>query len=289
MNRCHRASRVLVGLIVLLTQALALAEGEEPDAAALIADMYRAQVPRTAQYSRVHVTTSNPQPGGGRKSWNLLVLRKAYSDGPRSAITFEAPDKMRGVCILSAPQPSADGLGLWLYSPEERRARQISPLDPDDYFLSTKLNYEDLALAERETQPPSLLGREDQDGRTLWKVEARPLKDRYYSRIVTWVDDQSRLPVKREYFDRGGKLWKVASYRHTTVDGQPTVVVLEVNDVQSRAVSVWKMEAIVYGAGTLDPRRLEPGALGRLADDAAWSRLAPLEPVSSAARSTDAQ
>lgn len=289
MNRCHRTSRVLVGLVVLLGQALALAEGEEPDAAALIADMYRAQVPRVAQYSRVHVTTSNPQPGGGRKSWDLLVLRKRYGDGPRSAITFEAPDKMRGVCILSAPQPTADGLGLWLYSPEERRARQISPLDPDDYFLSTKLNYEDLALAQRETQPPHLLGREDQDGRTLWKVEARPLKDRYYSRIVTWVDDLSRLPVKREYFDRAGKLWKVASYRHAAVDGQPTVVTLEVNDVQSRAVSVWKMEAIVYGAETLDPRRLDPGALGRLADDAAWSRLAPLEPASSAARSTDAE
>ncbi|MGE3848433.1 MAG: outer membrane lipoprotein-sorting protein [Gammaproteobacteria bacterium] len=289
MNRSHRASRLLVGLIVLLGQSLAHAEGEEPDAAALIADMYRAQVPRAAQYSRVHVTTSNPQPGGGRESWDLLVLRKQYGDGPRSAITFEAPDKMRGVCILSAPQATDGELGLWLYSPEEKRARQISPLDPDDYFLSTKLNYEDLALAERDTQPPHLIGREDQDGRTLWKVEARPRKDRFYSRIVTWVDDQSRLPVKREYFDRTEKLWKVASYRHAAVDGQPTVVALEVNDVQSRAVSVWKMEGLVYGAETLDPRRLDPSALGRLADDAAWSRLAPLEPAASPARASGAR
>lgn len=277
MNRCHRVSRVLAGLIVLLGQSLALAD--EPDAATLIADMYRAQVPRAAQYSRVHVTTSNPQPGGGRESWDLLVLRKLYGDGPRSAITFEAPDKMRGVCILSAPQPTEDGLGLWLYSPEEKRAKLISPLVPDDYFLSTKLNYEDLALAHRETQPPQLLGREDQDGRTLWKVEARPLKDRFYSRILTWVDDASRLPVKREYFDRAGKLWKVASYRHATIDGQPTVVTLEMNDVQSRAVSVWKMEALAYSTATLDPRRLDPAALGRLPDDATWSRLTPLKPA----------
>ena len=270
---CPRVRAMLALLCALAGADAARAEVAAPAPLTLLEESYRAQIPTVAQYSRVHVHSHNPQPGGGEKDWDALVIRKRFEDGPRTAISLLTPDDMRGVGLLTAPVADEDRLALWLYSPEERRARELTPLEADDYFLGSKLNYGDLALTFRETQPPRLLGRGEEQGREVWKIETRPLQDRFYSRIVTWVATDDRLPVKREYYDRGGKLWKVADYREAAVEGIPTVVEVVLTDLQSRAVSTWTLQAIRYVRDGVEARQLSPGGLARMPQDAAWQTL----------------
>ncbi len=266
--------QTLAALAFVTTAGLAgVSVAQDPDPQSLLQDMQRALVPVTAQLSRVHIAAHSDQPGGGSKTWDALVLRLRDDDGPHTAFSLEAPAEPKGAGILTAPHPHKPNLGLWLYAPEERRAVENSPLEADRQFLSTRFNFEDLGFTARDTQPPVLLGSDHRGQQTLWKVETRPIIDRYYSRMVTWIADDTRLPVKREYYDRAEKLWKVVDYRAQLVDGVPTLMAIELKDVQSRDVATWRVEAIAYVHEPLDQKILSPARLGDLPKHEFWSKL----------------
>jgi hypothetical protein len=204
-----------------------------------------------------------------------MALRQRGDDGPRSAVIIELPANVRGAAMLTAPHPEKPDLGLWLYAPEERRTVEYSPLEADRKFLMTDLNFEDLAMARRDIKPPVLLGKSQENGRAAWQVETQPSADRYFSRIVTTIDQETHLPLKREYYDRGKKLWRVITYRNEVVSGHPTVMEIALNDVQSRAESRWVVQKVAYLDDPVDPRLLKEAGLGKLIDNPMWERVGP--------------
>lgn len=265
---------VLAAAALLLTLGVnSTCAAQTPEPAALLADMQRALIPSVAQLSRVHIEARSDQPGGGRKNWDALVIRQRDESGPRTGLALLSPDEVKGTGILTAPHPRKPTLGLWLYTQEERRAVEFSPLEADRQFLSTRFNFEDLALTTRDTTPPVLLGSERAEHGLMWKVETQPALDRYYSRILTWIADDTRLPVKREYYDRATKLWKVVTYKAKQVDNIPTVIAIELHDVQSRDIATWRVDALAYYHSKLDAKVLSPARLGEMQQLNLWSRL----------------
>ena len=57
------------------------------------------------------------------------------------------------------------------------------------------------------------------------------------------------------------------------MDGIPTVMNIELQDVQSRDVSEWKVEAVRYAHEKLERQVLSPGGLGTLDKHALWQQL----------------
>lgn len=259
-------------LLVLLGTGCANAE-QSPDPATLLADMQRALIPGVAQFSRVHISAHSDQPGGGSKDWDALVIRQRDEQGPRNALSLTSPTNLKGAAILTAPHPTKPTLGLWLVTSEEQRVVEFSPLEADRQLLSTRFNFEDVGFTPRETTPPVVLGSERLDGRMTWKVEARPTVDRYYSRMLTWIAADTRLPVRREYYDRAGQLWKIVSYRARQIDGIPTIVGIDLKDVQSRDTASWRVDALAYHRPTLNGKVLSPAGLGDLQRLVFWKEL----------------
>ncbi|MCB1746166.1 MAG: outer membrane lipoprotein-sorting protein [Gammaproteobacteria bacterium] len=259
-----------LGAAALLLTATAHATDAAPDPGELMNRMHEALVPTTAQLTRVHVSIV---PGDGsheRHDWTALVARQRFADGPHNAIALESPEDAAGSAILTAPrmQPE-EGIGLWLYAPAERRARELSPLEADRHFLLTDFTYDDLALSARDFVEPALLGEEKVAGHDTWKVRVKPDKDWYYSRIVTWIDKQSLLPIKREYYDRAFRLWKVVDYKSAMIDGVPTIMDVDLHDVQSQSRSRWQVLAVSYDSGIAE-QDFTPLALGELAGQPFW-------------------
>lgn len=262
-----------VGALYALLAWAQVSAAQGPDPVSLLDDMQRALIPAAAQFTRVQISMHSDQPGGGSSLWDALVVRQRSASGPRSAISMVSPANIKGSAMLTAPKPDSQALGLWLYSPDEQRARTFSPLEADRRFLSTDFSFEDIAMTTRSTKPPVLLGSELHEQRLFWKVEAQPDLDRYYSRMVTWIADDTRLPLKREYYDRGGKLWKVVKYREQRIDDIPTIVAIELRDVQSRDLSLWQVKAVAYAHDKFDARVLSPAGLGALQTQAFWQQL----------------
>jgi len=244
-----------------------------PTPQALLEAMQQALIPSNAQFARVHISTHSDQPGGGTKTWDALVIRERDEQGPRTALSLVTPPVLNGAGMLTAPHPTKSMLGLWLYSPGERRAIEVSPLDADRQFLTTQFNFEDLAMTKRVYRRQVLLGSEHEGQRQAWKIESQPDVDRYYSRILTWIAADTYLPIKREYYDRADRLWKVVTYGERLIENIPTVVSIELRDVQSRDISEWKIEAVGYAHEKLAERVLSPAGLGVLQQHSVWQRI----------------
>ncbi|MEQ8233098.1 MAG: outer membrane lipoprotein-sorting protein [Gammaproteobacteria bacterium] len=264
----HRAS-LAAALCGLLFAAAPSANAADPDPALLIAAMQDALVPNEPRLARVRVTVWKEQDELARRSWEALVARRRFDDGPRTAVTLMAPPVTRGSAMLTAPREDGE-IGLWLYSPSERRARALAPFEADRNFLVTDFNYDDLALTTRDFVEPQLLGDEELDGRPTWKVEVKPAEEWYYSRIVTWIGKDTMLPIRREYYDRAYRLWKVVEMDDAIIDGIPTVLEVALHDVQTDSRSLWDVRAVSYGTDELDREMLSSEQLGQLDQQPFW-------------------
>lgn len=87
------------------------------------------------------------------------------NDGPHSATVVNRPEVATGEALLSAPQAASTALGLWLYSPSERRTRELSPQDPNDHLLETDFDYVSVSLAARPVRSANVISSEVIDDR----------------------------------------------------------------------------------------------------------------------------
>ncbi len=98
-----------------------------------------------------------------------------------------------------------------------------------------------------------LLRSVDDDGKPVYEIEFRPTDSWYYSRIVTQIDPDTMLPVKRNYFDRADRLWKVQTFtRMATVNDLPVPLYIEMRDVQQGSLTVIEYSNVVYAADLSD-------------------------------------
>lgn len=73
---------------------------------------------------------------------------------------------------------------------------------------------EDIQKREVDDDVHKLLGRKDFAGVSCYVVESEPVKknDTSYSRRVVWVHPEIFQQLKTEYYDKGGRLLKEATY-----------------------------------------------------------------------------
>ena len=137
-----------------------------------------------------------------------------------------APDRHDKIHLLFSLPPEDAGLGLlvwrqtantaddmWLFMPGYRAVRRI-PVSSTQRLAGTDLLYEDvreLAGERTERFVYKTVAAEPVDGRAAEVVSATPKADTvtaYGSRKV-WIDKEWLFPLKVEFYDTAGKLWKV--------------------------------------------------------------------------------
>lgn len=111
------------------------------------------------------------------------------------------------------------------------------PANAYDAFVSSDFTYADLGYVDLNASYNELPS-EHHDGKELYKLEETPEQRFYYARIVTLVDPETWLPVRREFFDPGTHLWKIETFDEVhTIDGVPTALHLRMEDVQAKSNS----------------------------------------------------
>lgn len=256
--------------ICLLLGASALAQAATTDADALLRSMQHALVPATEQLELVRVSVKKAGPPDAAKTWDALVVRKRFSDGPHTAIAVIGPKHTAGLTMMTAPRSDGSGIGLWIYSPSERRTLEFKPLKIDQHFLGTDFDMGDLAMNVRPLRKAHILESEIIEGQLCWKVQASPDKDMYYSRIVTWIAQDSKLPLRREYFDRADRLWKVVTYHVVSADAVDTISRITLNDVQSGSRSEWHVQKLINAGMAVSKDDFRQSKLGTLSARTFW-------------------
>jgi len=195
--------------------------------------------------ARVQMRLVNP--AGKVRERDLTMLRKNTGAGEqRYFMYFHAPGDVRGTAFMVWKYPGRDD-DRWLFVPALNLVRRLAAKDSQSSFVGSDFTYEDVSGRDLELDRHTLLREEPCDGRTCFVVESVPKVKADFTRKLSWVDTQSHLPIREEYYGLQGNLERVfTAVEVRDVEGIPTVVKRRMENVRRGHRTEVTFEAITY-------------------------------------------
>jgi outer membrane lipoprotein-sorting protein len=145
---------------------------------------------------------------GNQRKRLLEVYTKDYGDLIKTYLTFLEPADIEGTSFLSWENEGKDDT-QYLYLPALGRARRIVSGQKKLRFVNTDYTYEDMQRRRPEKDEHTLLGEENYNGYACFVVESIPKKGTsQYSKRVSWVDKNSFVILKIDFYDKKGRKTK---------------------------------------------------------------------------------
>ena len=171
--------------------------------------------------------------------------------GDKSLMEFLSPADVKGTKLLTYQHIDKDD-DQWLYLPALKRIKRISSRNKTGSFMGSEFSYEDISSQEVEkyTYPGETVEVPCGD-KTCYKGVRIP-KDRLsgYTRQITWVDKDTFLVQKVEYYDRKGSLLKTAVFSdYKKIDGIWRVGKIDMKNHQNdkETVLIWVDDKVKAG------------------------------------------
>lgn len=266
--RSRRCASLIVAAAALTTLAPPAWSADPPSADQIVQQMKAALEPGKPSIRTMTLTFDDQ---GTKSTFGLVQARKKLADGDRSLTVLLEPDGARGIAYLTSTAGSGEPTE-WLYVPYVQRTRKLVPAENYQSFMDTDFTYGDLGLLPTDTKN-ELLGTEQIEGKKAYKVESVPsstVKQWYYAKSVTWIDAETLLPMRREYFSPAGDLFKTETFGSATrVDGIPTPLQTTITNVGTGTSSTLLVTSVTYDADVPDAL-FAPEGLRSIADNAAW-------------------
>lgn len=140
-------------------------------------------------------------------------IKELIDDGDKSLITFIKPTDVKGTKMLTWSHKAGSD-DQWLYLPSMKKIKRISSKAKNSSFMGSEFSYEDLSGQELEKYKFKYLRDEKSKLGDMWVMERYPIdkKSSGYSKQVMWILKKYNGATKVEYYDRKGKLIKIADF-----------------------------------------------------------------------------
>ncbi len=142
----------------------------------------------------------------------------------------------------------------WIYIPSIDLIKPISADDKNSSFVGSDFSYEDISGRHWTEDNHTLKGEETLDGKTVYVIESVP-KEKYkgFSRKLSYIDKETMLPLKEEYFNKKDKLVKkFTADKIEVVDGITTIIVRTMHNIKKGGHTTVSFDKISYNVGVKD-------------------------------------
>lgn len=185
---------------------------------------------------------------GGTRVREFTILRmNAENEDQKFYVYFKTPADVRSMAYLVWKNAGKDD-DRWLWLPAMNLKKRIAPGDKRTSFVGSDFLYEDVSGRAIDADEHELLETTD----THYRIKSIP-KDAgevEFSHFEVWIDKQTFLPWKAEYYDKNGKLYRtVEATRVETIQDYPTVVESVAKDLKSGNSTVNTFTNIKYDLG----------------------------------------
>jgi Outer membrane lipoprotein-sorting protein len=206
---------------------------------------------------------------GAVKQRRIVRYTVTGGDGlSRILVRFLAPRDVENTGLLTWEGAEGDD-DQWLYLPATKKAKRIAASGKKNRFMGTDFAFEDLRPEAVAANRYALVGSEMLDGQDCHVIEAVPGTERQgadsgYSKRKLWVRKDTLYIVKREFYDKKGRLEKVQTDRQL-VNVKGTIWranEVEMRDVNSEGRTVLWAERRAVDSG-LKPSLFTEGELTR--------------------------
>ena len=223
------------------------------------------EVPEPKTSSSTATLTIHSKKGSDRIR-EVIMKSKDYGDVEKSVIVFTTPKDVAGTGYLTFDYEEEDkDSDNWLYMPAMKKTRRIasSGSESEGSFMGTDFTYQDMGDRSLSKYDYNLLGEDNIDGVTCYKVEciskAHTEKD---PRYISYIGKTDYILRKCEFYDRQDTLHRVLTCTDfTTIKGFTTAQKMKMENVQSGTWSLIETKNIQYDEEDIDDSLFTVAAL----------------------------
>lgn len=175
--------------------------------------------------------------GGQERLREMTMLRKNYGAvgaEQKYFMYFYQPADVKDMTFMVHKHPGRDA-DRWLFVPAISMVRRIAARDKSSSFVGSDFSYEDVSGRNLDDDTHIIVKEEKLDSKDCYVVKSTPkAADVDYSYKLSWIDKADYLPLKEEYYDLRGGLYKVFTASEIkTIKGFPTITKRTMQNVQS--------------------------------------------------------
>jgi outer membrane lipoprotein-sorting protein len=250
----------LLKLTLVLGLSLPLLAAEKPGSTGQIPDVQtivnKANI--VAYYqgddgkAKVKMTITSKQ--GQERQREFNILRKDVADGgdQKYFVYFLRPADVRRMTymVLKHTDPGKDD-DRWLYLPALSLVKRIAAGDKRTSFVGSDFLYEDVSGRSLEEDTHELIETTDE----LYVVKNVPKKPDSveFSYFNVSIDRRTFVPMKMEYYDKQGQLYRtIESVKVEKIQDFPTVVKSVVKNLQTGSKTEMEFSDVKYNIGLDD-------------------------------------
>jgi len=186
---------------------------------------------------------------GRTREREFTILRKDLEDGgdQNYYVYFHKPGDVRKTVFLVQKHVGRDD-DRWLYLPALDLVKRIGASDKRTSFVGSHFLYED--VSGRGVEEDTHVLQEETDQHYVLLNTPKNSEGVEFASYRLWIDKTTFLPVKAEYTDAQGKVYRrVEALKVETVDGYPTVTQSKVEDLNGGGNTVMTFSKVEYDQG----------------------------------------
>ena len=166
--------------------------------------------------------------GGQERVREMMMLRKNYGESggeQKYFMYFFQPADVRNMTFMVYKYPGKDA-DRWLFVPAINMVRRIAAQDKRSSFVGSDFTYEDISGRNLEDDTHAVVKEEKIGTQDCTVIKSAPkAAEMEYSYKLSWIDKATLLPLKEEYYDKKGELYRVFSADEIKdIKGHPTIV-----------------------------------------------------------------
>ena len=188
-------------------------------------------------------------PAGRTREREFTILRKDLEDGGRQNyyVYFHKPGDVRKTVFLVHKKVDSDD-DRWMYLPALDLVKRIAASDERTSFVGSHFLYEDVSGRGVEEDTHTL--QEETDQHYVLLNTPKNSEGVEFASYRLWIDKVTFLPLKAEYTDLQGKVYRrVEALKTETVGGHPTVTESRVEDLNTGGNTVMTFSKVEYDQG----------------------------------------
>ncbi|MFC1476316.1 outer membrane lipoprotein-sorting protein [Candidatus Zixiibacteriota bacterium] len=200
--------------------------------------------------AQAQITMSSPGISGRFDEYKFWLIRRDSADlgDQRYLLCFFAPDSLARMTFLVHKKANGQD-NRWQYLPAADRVLRIPAANRRDSFLGMDFTHEDISGRLPALDDHNIIGPDSTIRRPVTKVKSTPLDSTTadYAYRISWIDNQTKLPLKEEYFAQDDKLVRIVEIgRIEIIEEIPTPMVLKVTDLRGPGLTTISISEITY-------------------------------------------
>jgi len=249
LNRCFIAAAIITSILSV--------SASSSSAADLTVDEIITKANDAAYYAgkdgQADVKMTITDAKGGERVREFRILRLNTEDKNQKFYVYfnEPADVRRMVYLVWKKVGEGQDDDRWMYLPALDLVRRIAPGDKRTSFVGSDFVYEDVSGRNLNADEHELVSSEG--GQYQIKNTPKDPGSVEFSFYNVWIDQDTFLPRKAEYYDKNGKLYRrVEGKKVETIQGYPTVMESVVSDLNTGGKTVNAFSGVKYDIGLND-------------------------------------